>query len=144
MRISVSKLPRPKIHPLLIVPQQSPVLYAKQLDAPDRHFLSKFSFLPLPDRQFLAKVWCISGIYDDDDECINCVEHVPSVSSNRIQVRQSPYLDTFYGHVPVRLTIDSGATGNMIRTSTVTRGLFNRASTRDCSRALASERQCSL
>jgi hypothetical protein len=48
-------------------------------------------------------------------------EHVPSVSSNRIQARKSPYLDSLYGHIPFRLTIDSGATGNMIRASTVTR-----------------------
>jgi hypothetical protein len=33
MRTYVCKLPRPKIHPLLIVPQQSSVLYTKQLDA---------------------------------------------------------------------------------------------------------------
>ncbi|XP_070569281.1 uncharacterized protein [Ptychodera flava] len=32
----------------------------------------------------------------------------------RVQVRQSPYLDVFYGHQTARLTIDSGATGNMI------------------------------
>ena len=32
----------------------------------------------------------------------------------RIQTRQSPYLDMFYAHHPVRVTIDSGATGNMI------------------------------
>ena len=39
----------------------------------------------------------------------------------RIQVRQSPYLDTLYEHQPVRITIDSGATGNMIRLSTAKR-----------------------
>ena len=43
----------------------------------------------------------------------------PSPSTLRIQVRQSPYLDTFYRHNPVRITSDSGATGNMIRLSTV-------------------------
>ena len=43
----------------------------------------------------------------------------PSPSALRIQVSQSPYLDTFYRHNPVRITIDSGATGNMIRLSTV-------------------------
>lgn len=43
----------------------------------------------------------------------------PTPSALRIQVRQSPYLDTFYRHNPVRITINSGATGNMIRLSTV-------------------------
>ena len=37
---------------------------------------------------------------------------------NRVQVRQSPYIDTFYVHHPLRITVDSGATGNMIRAST--------------------------
>lgn len=36
----------------------------------------------------------------------------------RIQIRQSPYLDTFYNHHDVRITIDSGATGNLICEST--------------------------
>jgi hypothetical protein len=35
-----------------------------------------------------------------------------------IQVRQSPYIDALYTHHPIRLTIDSDATGNMIRAST--------------------------
>ena len=48
----------------------------------------------------MAKVRSISGIYDDDDdgECIDCIESeepVPSVATKRVQVRQSPYLDTF-------------------------------------------------
>ena len=37
----------------------------------------------------------------------------------RVQVRQSPYFDVFCGHQVVRVTVDSGATGNMIKTSTV-------------------------
>ena len=36
----------------------------------------------------------------------------------RIQTRQSPYLDVFLGHLTTGITIDSGATGNMIRQST--------------------------
>ncbi len=39
----------------------------------------------------------------------------------RIQTRQSPYIDMFYNHHPVRITIDSGATGNMIQHSTAQR-----------------------
>ena len=33
----------------------------------------------------------------------------------RVQVRQSPYVDTFYQHHSIRITIDSGAPGNMIK-----------------------------
>ena len=43
----------------------------------------------------------------------------PTPSALRIQVLQFPYLDTFYCHNSVRITIDSGDTGNMIRLSTV-------------------------
>ena len=43
----------------------------------------------------------------------------PTPSALRIQVPQSPFLDTFYGHSLVHITINSGATGNMIRLSTV-------------------------
>ena len=42
-----------------------------------------------------------------------------TLTALRIQVRQFPYLDTFYHHNQVRTTIDSGAIGNMIRLSTV-------------------------
>ena len=34
-------------------------------------------------------------------------------------MRQSPYIETFYHHPPPRVTIDSGATANMIRLSAV-------------------------
>ena len=36
----------------------------------------------------------------------------------RVTTCQSPYLDAFYKHHPVRLILDSGATGNLIRAST--------------------------
>ncbi|KAJ8355268.1 hypothetical protein AAFF_G00077380 [Aldrovandia affinis] len=35
----------------------------------------------------------------------------------RVLIKQSPYLDAFHEHLPVRLTIDSGATGNMMKAS---------------------------
>ena len=39
----------------------------------------------------------------------------------RVKTRQSPYMDVFHGHRVVRVAIDSGATGNMIRHSTAKR-----------------------
>ena len=45
----------------------------------------------------------------------------PNTHVFRIQTRQSPYLDMFHAHHPVRITIDSGATGNMIRHTVVQR-----------------------
>ena len=58
----------------------------------------------------MAKVRSISGIYDDDDgegiDCIEPEEHVPSVATNRIHVRQSPYIDTFQVHLSaLQLTV---------------------------------------
>ena len=44
-----------------------------------------------------------------------------SSTTLRVQIRQSPYMDTFHDHHAVRVTIDSGATGNMIRETTAKR-----------------------
>ena len=85
----------------------------------------------LKDRKYLAKARQIIGIVDDisDDELSDTNESGLSPSASvpeqhstfRVSIRQSPYIDTFHGHNHVRLTIDSGATGNMIRLSTVRR-----------------------
>ncbi len=41
----------------------------------------------------------------------------PPLSSRRVQVKQSPFLNVFYSHHPLKITIDSGAETNMIRES---------------------------
>ena len=56
------------------------------------------------------------SVGDTDDTGSSLNSHV-----FRIQTRQSPYLDMFYAHHPVRVTIDSGATGNMIRHTVIQR-----------------------
>ena len=38
-------------------------------------------------------------------------------SSRRVQEKQSPLLNAFYSHHPLKITIDSGAETNMIRES---------------------------
>ena len=53
----------------------------------------------------------------DHEEAALDPESLPTAF--RVQTRQSPYMDTFYDHHPVRVTIDSGATGNMIRQALV-------------------------
>ena len=101
----------------------------KQANRNDRHFLSECKFLPESDRKYMVKARQIVGILseDDDDSAssddgqFQAPHTTENIVSNRVSVRQSPYLDTFYGHHHVRLTIDSGATGNMIRMSTVCR-----------------------
>ena len=87
------------------------------------HFLSESTHLPEEDRRYMAKVRQVINLLDDEDEQ-NSPE--PEVSNTEvvdsehpvvqnIEVRQSP---RFCRHHTTRVTIDSGATGNMIRHST--------------------------
>lgn len=96
----------------------------KTANRPDRHYLCKRPFLPSQDRNFMAKACAISDIFEQEEHTIykatsSDEDHQP-IAANRIQVRQSPYIDVYLGHHPVRLTVDSGATGNMICASTAT------------------------
>ena len=106
----------------------------KQAGRPDNaHFLSECSFLPEQDRKYITKARQITDIFDNpsEPEPTPCVDESvgdtddtgSSLNSHvfRIQTRQSPYLDMFYAHHPVRVTIDSGATGNMIRHTVIQR-----------------------
>lgn len=53
----------------------------------------------------------------EDTEETPTFEPTVSLVSNRVSIRQLPYLDVFNIHTHIRLTIDFGATGNMIRSS---------------------------
>ena len=55
---------------------------------------------------------------DPDPPCPETTLPTPDVVAYRVQTRQSPYMDVFHGHRVVRITIESGATGNMILHST--------------------------
>ena len=92
----------------------------KQAGRPDNaHFLSECSFLPEQDRKYITKARQIADIFDDpsEPETTPCVDESvgdtddtgSSLSSHvfRIQTRQSPYLDMFYTHHPVRVTIET-------------------------------------
>ena len=108
----------------------------KQAGRPDSHFLSKCKYLPQQDKRYLAKVRQIAHIIDVDSEDTSdnesdiipqpeypaqCSAVFPERDSStlRIQIRQSPYFDAFCRHHAVRITLDTGATGNMVRASTV-------------------------
>ena len=98
-----------------------------------RHFLSECKYLPDTDRRYIVKARQILGILDDESEADDnldtglpiCDAEGEEPSSGavayRVQTRQSPYMDVFHGHHVIRATIDSGATGNMIRYSLVKR-----------------------
>ena len=110
----------------------------QQAGRPDpNHFLSECRHLPEEHRKYIAKARQIANIVNDHleesdesapfpSDCesnneISSVECVPEPAVLRVQTRQFSYIDTFHAHPPVRITLDSGATGNMIRHSLVTR-----------------------
>jgi len=131
MRTATSPLRRLPLNakaPIRFHPRAKSCPLCKQAGHADSHYLSECTYLPENDRRYIAKARQIAGIlwYDDsdtdDDPPVSHpepAESQPVSSALPIQVRQSPYLDTFYRHHPVRITIDSSATGNMIRLSTV-------------------------
>nr|XP_022310274.1 uncharacterized protein LOC111115730 isoform X2 [Crassostrea virginica] len=88
----------------------------KATGRPSNHYLSKCLYLPQSDKRYLAKARQIIGT--DDNHCSDEEEGISfskDVSIGRVQIRQSPYIDAFLAHHSVRIIIDSGATGNMIR-----------------------------
>ena len=103
-----------------------------QAARPSGHFLSVCPYLPESDRQYMAKARQVAKIFDggevpqdgfdleeshaEFDACPD-LDRGDSSSTLRVQVRQSPYFDAFYDHHAVRITVDSGATGNMMRAS---------------------------
>ena len=96
------------------------------------HFLSTCRFLPDGDKRFMTKARRI--FVDDEPDPDECQDHEandeyyateeyePSPRIYRVNVRSSPRFNTFYGHNPVAITIDTGAETNLIRES-VARGL---------------------
>ena len=95
------------------------------------HNLFECKYLPASDKRSLA----MSRLVTDDGEnadlmddtsddtepyMTECDVDLPSglldqPSAHRVRVIQSPFLNTYYEHFPVRLTLDTGATTNMIR-----------------------------
>ena len=53
----------------------------------------------------------------NDSHCDSTLLDKPQASECRVSVIQSPVLSTFYHQHPVRLTLDIGATTNMIQGS---------------------------
>ena len=92
-------------------------------------YLSECTYLPKTDQKFIAKARQIVGIFDCDESHLEeePQDYQPTTTGKQLTPQcienactlVSPYLDTFNCHNPVRITIDSGATGNMIRLSTV-------------------------
>ena len=104
------------------------------------HFLSKCLFLPESDQCFLTRAHLIAAIEEEDQfiseqqvtdaAVVSTDSNMPTVThsievhnqleasvSRRVQITQSPYINVFYQHYPVKVVIDSGAETNMIRES---------------------------
>ena len=88
----------------------------------DNHWLSECHYLSHADRQFMAKARQITQVFEAQGESdVNeDSDYEDSMSSARlVSVRQSPYFSTFCGYYTVDITVDTGATGNMIREDVV-------------------------
>ena len=89
------------------------------------HFLSECRHLPEKDRKYMTKPKARAGTVNSDEEEEDDNEDASNgasaraidlpLSARRVPVCSSPYLEVFYKHHSVRITIDSGATGNFIR-----------------------------
>ena len=91
------------------------------------HFLTECRYLPEKDRKYILGLRARTGKvdydadedqdleqgYQSDDACARSVD-VPPVA-RRVPVVPSPYMDVYFKHHVIRITIDSGATGNFIR-----------------------------
>ena len=122
--------------------QPKPCPLCKQARRSDiYHFLRECRHLPKEDRKYIVRARQIANICDNRLEELgrmtpyvhesesNDVEHTPDggpePSALRIRTRQSPYMDILHAHQPVRITLDSGVTGNMICQSVASRPRCN-------------------
>ena len=111
-RPNPSRFSKPKLSQ-----KSCPICKAANLS--DGHYLSECKFLPASDRRYMVKARQIANVIDEsDEEYIAEQEEQGGTVVLRVQVRQSPYIDVFVSHHPLRVTLDSGATGNMIRETT--------------------------
>ena len=104
-------------------PIQKCPLY-KEAGRPYGYYLSKCLHLPQKDRKILTRARRITDIceqsdYDEPDETLDHQPSNTSVSASvkRVQVLQFPCLNAFPECGIVWITIDSGATGNMMKAS---------------------------
>ena len=124
---------QPRRDPALARSQRRPTpscILCKQASRPSTHYLSQCSHLPLADKKFLTKARLIAALDEDDinatldDLDLDDVDNQPLPpnipASRRVQIGPSPFLNVFYDHHPLKITIDSGAETNMIKAAIAT------------------------
>lgn len=67
----------------------------------------------------MARLRQVMGAQDEEEEDAD----EPSSGVRCVLVKQSLYLDAFHGHIAVRLTVDSGATGDMMKVACAMRSM---------------------
>ena len=84
------------------------------------HWLSECKALPAEDRKFMMRARQIAEITENEpvpenptDLCEEEYEH--ETQARRVEISQSPTMPVFSGYTPIRVVLDTGATGNMIR-----------------------------
>jgi hypothetical protein len=89
----------------------------KQAGRQSSHFLSRCQYLPDDDRKYLTKVRQIAALDEDndDDEISTSLPDPPPTINRMVQVKQSPYMNVYYGPHAIQVTLDTGAETNMIR-----------------------------
>ena len=96
------------------------------------HYLSECAYLPDSDKRYMARARQIVAVVDSIDSDQDGEEEYTTdpqttdeqytvPTARRINISMSPYVDVFHNHQPVRITIDTGATGNMIHETTAVR-----------------------
>ena len=103
-------------------------LYKQSKRPKTDHFLSACPFLPEQDRQYILRARIVTGVYDlalsensEEEEIGDPGYDIPYTTGpsepatvRRVMIKESPHLNMFHGHVPIQVTLDSGATGNLI------------------------------
>ena len=98
MRASVSYIPKSKSTGAR---NKRACPLCREAKRPYDHFLSKCTFLPPGDRNFIAKARTVVGLdhntVNDDSDDSDSQESANLVQ--RVVIRQSPYVDTFHSHI---------------------------------------------
>ena len=100
------------------------------------HFLSNCPYLPEKDRRFIAKTNNVIALdeeeyYESDEFEGDDSHHLSDPNNNvidsittsvkRVQMKESPIFHAFYKHLPIPITLDTGAETNLIKESVATR-----------------------
>ena len=96
----------------------------KLANRPDRHFLSNCSYLPEADKKYVKRarsrqVDFTEDAHSQEDSDSEEEGRFEYQSCKRVNITQSPYIDTLYKGRKVRVTIDSGATGSLVHSDVV-------------------------